>query len=238
MFDRLEFIIGSKINLLKSKTIMVIGLGGVGGHAFEALVRSGIENIIVIDNDVIDITNLNRQALAFQNTIGKPKVEIAKQISQNINSNCQIISYQIFLDEENINDINFAMQLSKFMDSSFIRFWNVEKIMILTHKIILLLPLIDGTGLLYVYTQIIHQILKTSFFYKEFVLSSPDITILMDKLKPLIDHKLFLVKIPQLILVIMQHSPDAHQYLYGIFGFSSIQLYHKKRGYHFFITKK
>ena len=105
MFDRLEFIIGSKINLLKSKTIMVIGLGGVGGHAFEALVRSGIENIIVIDNDVIDITNLNRQALAFQNTIGRPKVEIAKQISQNINSNCQIISYQIFLDEENINDI-------------------------------------------------------------------------------------------------------------------------------------
>ena len=96
MFDRLEFIIGSKINLLKSKTIMVIGLGGVGGHAFEALVRSGIENIIVIDNDVIDITNLNRQALAFQNTIGRPKVEIAKQISQNINPNCQIISYQIF----------------------------------------------------------------------------------------------------------------------------------------------
>ena len=105
MFDRLEFIIGSKINLLKSKTIMVIGLGGVGGHAFEALVRSGIENIIVIDNDVIDITNLNRQALAFQNTIGRPKVEIAKQISQNINPNCQIISYQIFLNEENINDI-------------------------------------------------------------------------------------------------------------------------------------
>lgn len=129
------------------------------------------------------------------------------------------LEYYIDSIEENINDINFAMQLSKFMDSSFIRFWNVDKIMILTHKIILLLPLIDGTGLLYVYTQIIHQILKTSFFYKEFVLSSPDITILMDKLKPLIDHKLFLVKIPQLILVIMQHSPDAHQYLYGIFGF-------------------
>ena len=75
------------------------------------------------------------------------------------------LEYYIDSIEENINDINFAMQLSKFMDSSFIRFWNVEKIMILTHKIILLLPLIDGTGLLYVYTQIIHQILKTSFFF-------------------------------------------------------------------------
>ena len=105
MFDRLELIIGNKINILKNKTIMVIGLGGVGGHAFESLIRSGIENIIVIDNDIIDITNLNRQILAYQSNIGKPKVEIAKQIAQNINPNCQITSVQKFLDENNIEDI-------------------------------------------------------------------------------------------------------------------------------------
>ena len=105
MFNRLELIIGNKINILKNKTIMVIGLGGVGGHAFESLIRSGIENIIVIDNDIIDITNLNRQILAYQSNIGKPKVEIAKQIAQNINPNCQITSIQNFLDENNIEDI-------------------------------------------------------------------------------------------------------------------------------------
>lgn len=116
MFDRLELIIGSKINILKNKTIMVIGLGGVGGHAFESLVRSGIENIIVIDNDVVDITNLNRQALAFKNTIGKPKVEIAKQIAQNINPNCQITSIQKFLDENNIEEI-FNMQIDFVIDA-------------------------------------------------------------------------------------------------------------------------
>ena len=71
MFDRLKILIGNKIDTLKNKTIMVIGLGGVGGHAFEALVRSGIENIIVIDCDIIEITNLNRQALAYKETIGK-----------------------------------------------------------------------------------------------------------------------------------------------------------------------
>lgn len=105
MFDRLEILIGDKINILKNKTIMVIGLGGVGGHAFEALVRSGIENIIVIDNDIVDITNLNRQALARQNTIGIPKTEVAQKQAQNINPNCHIKKYQIFLDETNIDNI-------------------------------------------------------------------------------------------------------------------------------------
>lgn len=105
MFNRLEILIGDKINTLKTKTVMVIGLGGVGGHAFESLVRSGIENIIVIDNDVIDITNLNRQVLAYQSTIGKPKVEIAKKIAENINPNCQIVPLKIFLTEENIREI-------------------------------------------------------------------------------------------------------------------------------------
>lgn len=105
MFDRLELLIDGKINLLKNKTVMVIGLGGVGGHAFESLVRSGIENIIVIDNDTIDITNLNRQALAYQNTIDKPKVLVAKEVAKNINPNCKIISHQTFLNEENIENV-------------------------------------------------------------------------------------------------------------------------------------
>lgn len=116
MFDRLEILIGDKINILKNKTVMVIGLGGVGGHAFESLVRNGIEKIIVIDNDVIDITNLNRQALAYQNTIGKPKVEIASETAKNINPNCQIIPLQTFLNEENIDEV-FTQKIDFVVDA-------------------------------------------------------------------------------------------------------------------------
>lgn len=105
MFDRFEILIGEKINLLKTKTVMVIGLGGVGGHAFEALVRSGIGNIIVIDNDTVDITNLNRQALAYQSTIGKSKVDVAFAISQNINPDCKVTKYQMFLNKDNIDSV-------------------------------------------------------------------------------------------------------------------------------------
>jgi len=71
MFDRLELIIGDKINILKDKTILLLGLGGVGGYTFEALVRSGIGTIIVVDNDTIDVTNLNRQILTNKTNIGK-----------------------------------------------------------------------------------------------------------------------------------------------------------------------
>ncbi len=103
MFDRLKLLID--IDKLKNKTILVIGLGGVGGHAFESLIRSGIENIIVIDNDKIDITNLNRQALAHQNTIGQYKTDIAKKLAYNINPNANIKTYQIFLDKNNIDEV-------------------------------------------------------------------------------------------------------------------------------------
>ena len=105
MFERLETLIGNKINILKNKTVMVIGLGGVGGHAFETLVRSSIENIIVIDNDKIDITNLNRQILADINSLNKNKVDLAQIKAKNINPNCKIKKYQTFLNETNIDEI-------------------------------------------------------------------------------------------------------------------------------------
>ena len=103
MFDRLKLLID--INKLKDKTVLVIGLGGVGGHAFESLIRSSIENIIIIDSDKIDITNLNRQILAYQNTVGKYKVNVAQELGHNINPNINIKAYQMFLDENNIDEV-------------------------------------------------------------------------------------------------------------------------------------
>lgn len=105
MFDRLEVLIGDKINILKNKTVMIIGLGGVGGNAFETIVRSGVENIIVVDNDIVDITNLNRQALAFNWSLNKSKVEVAEIIANQINQKCKIKKIKLFLNEENIDEV-------------------------------------------------------------------------------------------------------------------------------------
>ena len=97
MFDRLELLIGEKINILKSKTVLLIGLGGVGSYAFEALVRSGIGQIIVVDNDKVDLTNLNRQLLALNTNIGNYKVDEAENRRNEINKECEIIKIKDFI---------------------------------------------------------------------------------------------------------------------------------------------
>lgn len=80
IFQRTELLIGSEnIEKLKKSSVIVFGLGGVGGATVEALVRAGVGNISIVDFDVVDITNLNRQLVATQSVIGKDKVEAAKE---------------------------------------------------------------------------------------------------------------------------------------------------------------
>jgi len=106
LFNRLEYLIGKdNIELLSNKTVLVIGLGGVGSYAVEALVRSGIGSIILVDYDIVDITNINRQILALNSTIGKKKVELEKERIQDINRNCKVTCYDLFLDKNNLNTI-------------------------------------------------------------------------------------------------------------------------------------
>lgn len=105
MFDRFEKVIGStNLNKIKEKTVMVIGIGGVGGYVVEGLVRSGISNIIIIDHDVVDITNKNRQIIALDSTIGKKKVDIMKERILDINKNCKVEVLDIFLNESNTEE--------------------------------------------------------------------------------------------------------------------------------------
>lgn len=105
MFDRLELLIGDKINLIKRKNVLVIGLGGVGGEATLSLGRSGIENITILDFDTIDITNINRQAFAFNSTIGMKKADVCEKKLLDINPNIKIKKLDIKLDTKNIHDI-------------------------------------------------------------------------------------------------------------------------------------
>ena len=103
MFERLELLIGKdNVKKLNSTKVLVIGLGGVGGILAEALVRNGIENIAIIDNDKIDITNKNRQIIALDSTIGKNKTEVLKDRLLDINSNCKVEIISDFIDKDNI----------------------------------------------------------------------------------------------------------------------------------------
>lgn len=88
---------------LRNSTVLVVGIGGVGGTCFEALVRSGVKQIIIIDKDVVDVTNLNRQILFTSEDIGKTKVDIAKNRANKINLDCEIIPLNLFIDESNLN---------------------------------------------------------------------------------------------------------------------------------------
>ena len=102
MFERTISLIGDEnFNRIKEKTVLIVGLGGVGGYATEALVRSGIHNLILIDHDKVDITNINRQIISTTNNIGNNKVDEFKNRILEINPNCNIIIHKLFLDRNN-----------------------------------------------------------------------------------------------------------------------------------------
>ncbi len=105
-FERLELLIGKK-NLLKIKNIkiLVLGIGGVGSYVVESLVRNGISNIIIVDFDKIDITNLNRQVMTNLNNVGELKTKVIEERILSINKNCHIKIINEFINEENISDL-------------------------------------------------------------------------------------------------------------------------------------
>lgn len=104
--NRTEYLIGKyNLNKLNKAHIAVFGCGGVGSYAIEALARSGIGNLTLIDNDVVDITNINRQLIADTTTVGMPKVEVEKERLLKINPNLNITIYQEFYDATNSDKI-------------------------------------------------------------------------------------------------------------------------------------
>lgn len=97
-----------KYEIIKNLNVLIVGLGGVGGSAFEALVRMGIEHIVVIDNDKFDISNLNRQVLANIHNIGHFKANEAVLRAESINPDIFIESKVMFLDESNFKEIDIS----------------------------------------------------------------------------------------------------------------------------------
>jgi tRNA A37 threonylcarbamoyladenosine dehydratase len=104
MYERIIGLIGiDNFNKIKNTKILLVGVGGVGGFAYEALIRSGFQNITIIDKDKVELSNLNRQLIANLNTINKSKVDIAKSNALNINENIKIKAIEAYLNKDNIN---------------------------------------------------------------------------------------------------------------------------------------
>ena len=96
-FSRTELLIGKEgIEKLQKAKVAIFGIGGVGSYVVEGLARAGIGNFILVDNDEVDVTNLNRQIIATTKTIGKSKVEVAKERILEINPNAKVETYQEF----------------------------------------------------------------------------------------------------------------------------------------------
>lgn len=108
-FSRAELILGDKaIAKLQRSRVAIFGLGGVGGYVVEALARSGVGALDLIDNDVICISNLNRQILATHKTIGHYKTDVAAQRVAEINPDCKVTTYQTFFLPKNSTDFDFS----------------------------------------------------------------------------------------------------------------------------------
>ena len=113
--SRTELLIGEEaLNKLKKSKVMIFGIGGVGSFTVEALVRSGVSNLILVDDDTVCLTHLNRQIHATYETISKNKVDVMKQRILSINKNCQVETKQIFVKPEDLekiipNDVDYVV---------------------------------------------------------------------------------------------------------------------------------
>ena len=108
-FSRTELLIGKEgINKLSKSRVAVFGVGGVGGYVVEALVRSGIGSLDLIDNDKVALTNLNRQIIATHKTLGRYKVDIAEERAEEINPEVNIKTFKTFFMPETANEFDFT----------------------------------------------------------------------------------------------------------------------------------
>lgn len=117
-FSRNEIIIGKeKQEIISNKTVAIFGIGGVGSYTIESLARCGIQNLILIDNDTVSISNINRQLIALHSTVGKLKTEVMKARLLDINPNINIITYNKFIENGNSRQILLDNKIDYIVDA-------------------------------------------------------------------------------------------------------------------------
>ena len=105
-FSRTELLIEKEgLERLRNATVMVLGVGGVGSHCIEALARSGVGTLILVDNDKVSLTNINRQSIAYLSTVGEYKTKLMKTRIEDINSEARVYTHETFVLPDNLSDI-------------------------------------------------------------------------------------------------------------------------------------
>ena len=108
-FSRTEMLLGAQaMEKLKNARVAVFGVGGVGGYVVEALARSGVGKLDLIDSDTVSLTNINRQIIATESTIGKCKVDVAAERVKDIYPDCEVRTYRIFYLPETRDQFDFT----------------------------------------------------------------------------------------------------------------------------------
>lgn len=116
-FSRTELIIGEEnLQVLRNRTVMVLGVGGVGSHCIEALARCGVGRLVLIDSDKVALTNINRQSIAYHSTIGRYKTEVMKERIADICPETEVVTREIFILPERIEEV-FALEPDYIVDA-------------------------------------------------------------------------------------------------------------------------
>lgn len=105
-YSRTELLIGKEgLERLRRSSVMVFGVGGVGSHCIEALARSGVGRLILIDNDTVSVTNINRQSIAYHSTVGRMKTEVMKERIRDIDPAIRVSTCETFVLPDNLGEI-------------------------------------------------------------------------------------------------------------------------------------
>ena len=104
-FDRFKLLVEDKFSKINKLKILILGVGGVGGYVAESISRCGVVDITIVDNDIVDITNLNRQIIALHSNIGEKKVDVLKNRILDINPSSKVTSFDIFYNYDNKDSI-------------------------------------------------------------------------------------------------------------------------------------
>lgn len=105
-YSRTELLLGKDgLEKLRSASVMVFGVGGVGSHCIEALARSGVGKLILIDNDTVSLTNINRQSIAYHSTVGKYKTKVMEERIRDICPEIQVVTYELFVLPDNLETL-------------------------------------------------------------------------------------------------------------------------------------
>ena len=109
-FSRTALVFGEEgMNRLRASRVAVFGIGGVGGHCVQALARAGVGKLDVFDDDVVSVTNINRQAVAMTSTLGKPKVDVIRDQVLDINPQAQVVCHRMFYVPENADEVDLSV---------------------------------------------------------------------------------------------------------------------------------